>query len=44
MALLSYDMRQGRTDEQKRKLAAELLRAVSEATGEPKDNIFFVRC
>jgi phenylpyruvate tautomerase PptA (4-oxalocrotonate tautomerase family) len=35
-------MRQGRTDEQKRKLAAGLLRVISEATGEPKHNIFFV--
>src|SRR5580658_9246377 len=42
MALVSCDMRHGRTDEQKRKLAAGLLRAISEATGEPKDNIFFV--
>ena len=41
MALISCDMRQGRTDEQKQKLAAGLLR-ISEATGEPKDNIFFV--
>ena len=36
MALISCDMRQGRTDEQKRKLAAGLLRVISEATGEPK--------
>jgi len=35
-------MREGRTDEQKRKLAAGLLRVISEATGEPKSNIFFV--
>ena len=42
MALISCDMRQGRTDEQKPKLAAGLLRVISEATGEPKDNIFFV--
>ena len=42
MALISCDMRQGRTDEQKQKLAAGLLRVISEATGEPKDNIFFV--
>ena len=42
MALISCDMRQGRTDEQKRKLAAGLLRVISEATGEPKHNIFFV--
>jgi trans-3-chloroacrylic acid dehalogenase alpha subunit len=35
-------MRYGRTDEQKRKLAAEILRVVSEATGETKNDIFFV--
>ena len=42
MALISCDMRQGRTDEQKRKLAAGLLRVVGKATGEPRDKIFFV--
>jgi 4-oxalocrotonate tautomerase len=42
MALISCDMRHGRTDEQKRKLAAGLMRVISEATGEPKHNIFFV--
>jgi 4-oxalocrotonate tautomerase len=42
MPLISCDMRYGRTDEQKRKLAASLLRVVGEATGEPRDNIFFV--
>jgi len=42
MPLISCDMREGRTDEQKRKLSAGLLRVVSEATGEPYDNIFFV--
>ena len=42
MALISCDMRLGRTDEQKRRLAAGLLRVISEATGEPKHNIFFV--
>ena len=42
MALISCDMRQGRTDEQKRKLAAGLLRVISEATGELKHNVFFV--
>jgi trans-3-chloroacrylic acid dehalogenase alpha subunit len=35
-------MRYGRTDEQKRRLAAGLLRVVGEATGEPRDNIFLV--
>jgi 4-oxalocrotonate tautomerase len=42
MALISCDMRYGRTDEQKRKLAAEIIRVVSEATGETKNDIFFV--
>jgi phenylpyruvate tautomerase PptA (4-oxalocrotonate tautomerase family) len=42
MALISCDMRQGRTDEQKRMLAAGLLRVISEAAGEPKQNTFFV--
>jgi 4-oxalocrotonate tautomerase len=42
MALISCDMRQGRTDEQKRELAEGLIRVISAATGEPKDNIFFV--
>jgi trans-3-chloroacrylic acid dehalogenase alpha subunit len=42
MALISLDMRSGRTDEQKRKLAAGFLRAVQEATGETKEEFFFV--
>jgi phenylpyruvate tautomerase PptA (4-oxalocrotonate tautomerase family) len=42
MPMISCDMRYGRTDEQKRALSAGLLRVVSEATGEPADNIFFV--
>jgi phenylpyruvate tautomerase PptA (4-oxalocrotonate tautomerase family) len=42
MPKISCDMRYGRTDEQKRALSAGLLRVVSEATGEPADNIFFV--
>lgn len=42
MAMISCDMRYGRTDEQKRKLAAGLLRVVSSATGEAADNIFLV--
>jgi hypothetical protein len=40
--MISCDMRYGRTDEQKRALSAGLLRVISEATGEPPDNIFFV--
>jgi trans-3-chloroacrylic acid dehalogenase alpha subunit len=35
-------MRFGRTDEQKRALAAGLLRVVSAATGETKNDIFLV--
>jgi trans-3-chloroacrylic acid dehalogenase alpha subunit len=35
-------MRFGRTDEQKRQLAAGILRVVSAATGEMKNDIFFV--
>ena len=42
MALISCDMRFGRTDEQKRQLAAGLLQVVSAATGETKNDIFFV--
>jgi len=42
MPMISCDMRYGRTDEQKRALSTGLLRVVSEATGEPPDNIFFV--
>ena len=41
MAFISCDMRYGRTDEQKRKLASGLLGVLSAATGEPADNIFF---
>ena len=42
MTMISCDMRYGRTDEQKRRLASGLLRLISEATGEPASNIFFV--
>lgn len=42
MSMISCDMRYGRTDEQKRALAAGILRVVSEATGERPDDIFFV--
>jgi phenylpyruvate tautomerase PptA (4-oxalocrotonate tautomerase family) len=42
MPMISCNMRFGRTDEQKRALSAGLLRVVSEATGEPADNILFV--
>lgn len=40
--MISCDMRFGRTDEQKRKLSAGLMRAVADATGEPGHDIFFV--
>jgi hypothetical protein len=42
MSMISCDMRYGRSDEQKRALSAGLLRVISEATGEPADNVFFV--
>ena len=42
MPMISCDMRYGRTDEQKLALSAGLIRVLSEATGEPADNIFFV--
>ncbi|WP_118184426.1 tautomerase family protein [Paraburkholderia phosphatilytica] len=42
MALISCDMRFGRTDEQKRKLAAGLLKVIGEATGETHHDIFLV--
>lgn len=42
MAILTVDMRNGRTDEQKRRLASALLDVVSKATGEPREGIFIV--
>jgi phenylpyruvate tautomerase PptA (4-oxalocrotonate tautomerase family) len=42
MSMISCDMRNGRTDEQKRRLAAGLLHVISKATGEAADDIFFV--
>lgn len=42
MALISCDMRFGRTDQQKRDLAEGLLQVVSAATGETRDDIFLV--
>ncbi len=42
MALISCDMRFGRTDEQKRKLAEGLMRVVREATGESAHDVFLV--
>ena len=42
MSIISCDLRQGRTDEQKRALAAGLIQAVRTATGEPVDEMFLV--
>jgi phenylpyruvate tautomerase PptA (4-oxalocrotonate tautomerase family) len=42
MSIISCDLRQGRTDEQKRALAAGLIQAVRTATGEPVGEMFLV--
>lgn len=42
MAIVTIDMRNGRTDEQKRKLASAFLDVISKATGEPRENVFMV--
>jgi 4-oxalocrotonate tautomerase len=42
MSIIACDMRVGRTDEQKRELAAGLIAAVMKATGEPLSNMVFV--
>lgn len=42
MAIIQCDIRQGRTDEQKRRLAAELTTLVAEVTGESTQQIFLV--
>jgi 4-oxalocrotonate tautomerase family enzyme len=42
MAIIQCDIRRGRTDEQKRALAAGLTRVVSEVSGEPVDAMFLV--
>jgi len=42
MSLIACDMRYGRTDEQKRQLAAGVIAAVRRATGEPLANMVFV--
>ena len=42
MAIIQCDIRVGRTDEQKRRLAAGLTRAVSEISGEPIEQMFLV--
>lgn len=42
MAIIQCDIRVGRSDEQKRRLAAGLTRAVSEVSGEPIEQMFLV--
>ncbi|WP_457097526.1 tautomerase family protein [Lysobacter sp. P5_B9] len=42
MAILTIDMRSGRTDEQKRRFAAAILDAVNRATGEPRENVHLI--
>lgn len=42
MAIIQCDIRRGRSDDQKRRLAAGLTKAVSEATGEPIEHLFLV--
>ena len=42
MAIIQCDIRRGRTDDQKRRLAAGLTRTVSEISGEAIDQMFLV--
>ena len=42
MAIIQCDIRRGRSDDQKRQLAAGLTRVVSQATGESVEQIFLV--
>ncbi|WP_433188086.1 tautomerase family protein [Actinoallomurus sp. CA-150999] len=42
MSIISCDMREGRSDEQKRKLATGLIEAVRRATNEPISELFLV--
>ncbi|MFD4511629.1 4-oxalocrotonate tautomerase family protein [Streptomyces sp. NPDC058464] len=42
MAIIQCDIRRGRSDDQKRRLAAGLTKAVSEVTGEPIERMFLV--
>lgn len=42
MAIIQCDIRLGRSDEQKRRLAAGLTRVVSEISGEPAEQMFLV--
>ena len=42
MAIIQCDIRRGRSDDQKRRLAAGLTQAVSQVTGESVEQIFLV--
>lgn len=42
MTIIQCDIRRGRTDDQKRRLAAGLTEAVREVTGEPVESMFLV--
>jgi 4-oxalocrotonate tautomerase family enzyme len=42
MAIIQCDIRRGRSDDQKRRLAAGLTRVVCEITGEPVERTFLV--
>ena len=42
MAIIQCDIRRGRTEEQRSRLAVDLTLAVSEVTGEPVESIFLV--
>jgi 4-oxalocrotonate tautomerase family enzyme len=42
VAIIQCDIRVGRSDDQKRQLAAELTRVVSVVTGEPTEAMFLV--
>lgn len=42
MAILTVDLRSGRTDDQKRVFAAAVLDVVSKATDEPRENILLI--
>lgn len=42
MAIISLDMRSGRSEEHKRRFASSILEVVSRATSEPREHIFLV--
>jgi 4-oxalocrotonate tautomerase len=42
MSIISCDLREGRTEAQKRALASGIIAAVQAATGEPLSEMFFV--